>query len=265
MNSSTIEYEYDDGAAWITIDRPEKLNALTGDALDDLETALGRAEGDDVRVAVLRGSEKAFSVGYDIDGDDERSLTVDEWLDRMGSYSIVPTIYELDVPVIAAVDGYALGGGCNIALVCDLTIATDRSTFGYVDVRSGGLPAHFVHPFVIGSIKHARELFYTGKMISGDEAERMGLVNRTVSPDRLEEDVREEIEQIRKTPSAIVELTKGMLNEAMERRGFRPRGSVSESYAALSVLTEGSDRFYEIRDEDGLDAAIEWMHEADKP
>lgn len=283
LDSGVVTYDVDveDRTAWIAIDRPEKLNALTWPALDDLETALKWAETDDeIRVAVLEGTENAFSVGYDVAGDEDsdgdgdgdydqqnadRPQTVADWLDRMGSYSIVPTIYELEIPVIAAVDGYALGGGCNIAIICDLTIATERASFGYVDVRMGGLPAHFVHPFVIGSIKHARELFYTGKTISGTEAARMGLVNRAVPHQALEEEVRAEIDAIRKTPDVVVSLTKGMLNEAMERRGFRPRGQVSEAYATLSVETEWSKRFAEIRDEDGMEAAIEWMHETDKP
>ena len=264
-----IEYEVTDGAAIVTIDRPDKLNALDEQALDEIEECLDDAERtDDVRVVAVRGNEKAFSSGYDIGGDDDSEvtdLTVDDWLDRMRSYPLLPKIYELDLPVIAAVDGYALAGGCNLALICDLTFVTERAKLGYSDARMGGLPAHFIHPFVMGSLKHARELYYSGKMVSGEEAARMGMVNRAVAHDSLMDEVWAEIEEIKKTPGVVVSITKGMLNDVMERQGFRPRGRSSEFHAALSVLSEQAEEFYSIRDEEGLDAAIDWMHTADKP
>ena len=261
-----VAYEETDGAAIVTIDRPDKLNALNQQALDEIETCLDRAgRADDVRVVVLRGNEKAFSSGYDIGGDEDVSeLTVADWLERMRSYPLLPEIYEHDLPVIAAVDGYALAGGCNLALVCDLTIATERAQLGYSDARMGGLPAHFIHPFVMGSLKHARELFYSGKMIDGAEAARMGMVNRAVPHDELMDEIWAEIEAIKKTPGPVVTITKGMLNDVMERQGFRPRGRASEFHAALTVLSEGAKEFYEIRESEGLDAAIDWMHNVDK-
>lgn len=263
-----VDYEERDGAALVTIDRPEKLNALDDRALAEIEASLDDAEAaDGIRVVVVRGNETAFSSGYDIggDGDDDvTDLTVSDWLDRMQSYPVLPNVYELDLPVIAAVDGYALAGGCNLALICDLTFVTERARLGYPDARMGGLPAHFVHPFVMGSLKHARELYYSGKTVSGTEAARMGMVNRAVPHESLMDEVWAEVEEIKKTPSAVVTITKGMLNDVMERQGFRPRGRLSEFQATLTVLTEHAEEFYAIRDEDGLDAAIDWMHSVDK-
>jgi enoyl-CoA hydratase/carnithine racemase len=128
----------------------------------------------------------------------------------------------------------------------------------------GGLPVHFVHPFVMGSIKHARELFYSGKLIDGSEAARMGLVNRAVAHEDLMDAVWTEVEAIKKTPSVIVTIAKAMLNDAMERQGFRPRGRMGELTASLSVLSDPAHEFYERRDDEGMDAAIDWMHSAEK-
>lgn len=263
-----IDYEVSDGAAIVTIERPDTLNALDERAMDEIAECLVAAERtDQVRVAVIRGTEKAFSSGYDLGGDggEMTELTVADWLDRMRSYPLLPQIYELDIPVIAAVDGYALGGGCNLALICDLTFVTQRAKLGYSDVRMGGLPAHFIHPFVTGSLKHARELYYSGKMISGAEAARMGMVNRAVPHEALMDEVWAEIEEIKKTPGVVVSMTKGMLNDVMERQGFRPRGRSSEVHAALSVQSDQAEEFYSIRDEEGLEVAIEWMHNDEKP
>lgn len=265
VDADHVNYEERNEAAVVTIDRPEKLNALNEQALAEIEVALDEAVALDVRVVVIRGNEDAFSAGYDIGGDgvDERELTVADWLERM-PVPLLPKIYELELPVIAAVDGYALAGGCNLALVCDLTIATERAQLGYPDVRMGGLPVHFVHPFVMSSIKHARELFYSGKMIDGAEAARMGLVNRAVAHDELMDAVWTEVEGIKKTPAVIVTIAKAMLNDAMERQGFRPRGRLGELAASLSVLSDPAHEFYERRDADGMDEAIEWMHSAEK-
>ena len=264
-----VDYEARDGAAYITLQRPDKLNALHEPALEELTDALDGA-GDDkaLRAVVLQGTGKAFSTGYDIGGADdveETDLSVAEWLDRISTYSHLGAIYEHDLPVIAAVDGYALAGGCNLALVCDLTIASERATFGYSDVRMGGLPAYIVHPFVMGSIKHARELFYSGKMIDGTEAERMGLVNRAVPHEELQAEVEQEIEEIKKAPGTLVTLTKGMLNDVMETQGYRPGGQIGEFLATLSVHSEGAAEFYRVRDEEGMEAAIDWMHQENKP
>lgn len=266
MDADHVRYEERNDAAIVTIDRPETLNALNARALAEIEVALDRAVEAGVRTVVLRGTEEAFSSGYDVGGDDdvdERQLSVAEWLKRM-PVPLLAKVYRLELPVIAAVDGYALAGGCNLALVCDLTIATERAQFGYTDVRMGGLPVYLVHPFVAGSIKYARELFYTGKLVDGAEAERMGLVNRAVPHDELMDAVWAEVDAIRKAPSVTVGVAKAMLNDAMERGGFRPDGRLGELAATLTVLSGATDEFYAIRDAEGMDAAIEWMHGADK-
>ena len=257
-----VEYGVTEGAAWIRLDRPDKLNALNGPLLDELEAALREAEADEaVRVAVVAGNGPAFSAGYDIGDEEDQPETMEERLANTRGH--LDVIFGLRKPVIAAVDGHALAGGCNLALAADVTFATERSEFGYPDMHFGEPPPKFVLPFVGNSLKYARELLYSGKTIPAREAERMGYVNRVVGDDELEATVAEEVDHIRKTPGAVVALTKEMINEVQEAQGDR-RGRIDEALSTLTMESAAAKRFREIRDEEGLDAALEWMHGTDK-
>lgn len=260
---STVEYERDGSAAHVRFDRPDAMNALSGQLLDEFEDAISRAEADeDVRVVVVAGYGEAFSAGYDIGADEPDRSVEDRVLDQR---THLERIFSTRLPVIAAVDGPALAGGCNLALACDLTFATERSEFGYPDMHFGEPPPKFVLPFVTDSLKHARELLYTGKTVDADEAHRMGLVNRVVPDGDLGAAVDEEIDHITKTPSAAVALVKDMLNDVQETQGYRRYGRLDESLGTLTMESETATRFRELRDEEGLQAALEWVHGTDKP
>lgn len=257
-----LEYEVADGVARIRLDRPEVLNALNRQLTRELTEAVGRAaDTEGVRVIVLSGKGRAFSAGYDIGSAAEGPEAVEEKLRNPRDH--LEVIFGAAVPVVAAVDGYALAGGCNLAVACDLTIATEGSQFGYPDMRFGEPPPKFVLPFVTNSLKHARELLYTGKMISAGEAERMGLVNLVVPDGELDEAVEEEVGAIKKTPGIAVTMVKEMINEVQEAQGYH-RGHLDEFLGVLSMETDTPKRFREIRDEEGLEAALEWTHAADK-
>ncbi len=258
-----IEYTVEDGTARIALDRPDALNALNEQLLTDLEAAVRRAgDADDVRAIVVSGNGRAFSSGYDI-GMDEPDADVDDLI--LDQRSHLEAIYSVRKPVLAAVDGPALAGGCNLAVCCDLTFASERAEFGYPDMHFGEPPPKFVLPFVTNSLKHARELLYSGKTIDAATAERMGLVNRVVPTDELGSTVEAELADIRKTPSTAVAIAKDMINDVQETQGFRRHGRVEEYIASLTMESSTAERFREIRDDEGLGAAIEWMHETDKP
>lgn len=258
-----IEYDVEDSVATIRLDRPDALNALNPTLLEELESAIERAESTDgVRVIVLGANGRAFSAGYDI-STDETELTPDEHVRDQRTH--LEAIFSSPLPVIAAVDGIAIAGGCNLAICCDLTIATERSEFGYPDMHFGEPPPKFVLPFVTNSLKHARELLYSGKTIDSHHAERMGIINRVVDDDELMAAVDEEIDHILKTPSTAVTLMKDMINDVQETQGFRRYGRIDEHIGILTMETETPKRFREIRAEEGLQAALEWMHETDKP
>jgi enoyl-CoA hydratase len=128
----------------------------------------------------------------------------------------------------------------------------------------GGLTATLIYPFVMDSLKHAREMLYTGKTVDAEAAERFGMVNRTVPHDDLMDEVMDEVAELRKVPRPVVTLAKHMLNGVQEQQGFRPSVKNSEFIAGLAHLTEGGRRFHEIIESEGLNEAFEWMYEADK-
>lgn len=256
-----VTYDVGDGVATVAMDRPEALNALTPNLLDELEAAIDRAASADVRVVVLTGNGSAFSAGYDIGEDEEPHGSIE---DRMrDSLSHLDAIIGSSLPVIAKVDGYALAGGCNLAIACDVTIASARAEFGYPDMHFGEPPPKFVLPFVTNSLKHARELLYTGKRIPAEEARRMGLVNQVVPTGELDDAVATEAGHIKKTPGVSVSLVKSMINEVQAAQGYRTT-SIDEYLGILTTETATPKRFREIREAEGFEAALEWMHEADK-
>lgn len=262
-NHDHLDVRTENGARIVTLDDPDTLNALSTGLLDELEDALVAAEtAADVRAVVLTGSGRAFSSGYDFGADED--LPMDTVIES--EYTHLDVIYNLSIPVIAAVDGYALAGGCNLALVCDLTFATERSEFGFPDMRMGELPPAMVLPFVTGSLKYARELFYTGKHVDATEAERMGIVNRVVSHDELMDTVSAEIDHMKRVPSAVMKLLKDTLNDVQETQGYRSNSAanVAKYLYAASAETETAKEFHDIADEEGVSAAIDWMRTAEK-
>ena len=257
-----LDYAVDEAAAWVELDRPGTLNALNPALLAELEDAIGRAEAaDGVRAVVLSGAGRAFSAGYDI-GAGEAEPTLDERV--LDQRTHLEAIFSSRLPVLAAVDGPALAGGCNLAICCDLTFATEGSTFGYPDMHFGEPPPKFLLPFVVDSLKDARELLYTGKTVDAEAAERMGMVNRVVPDGELEATVEAELAEIRRTPGAAVAVAKAMVNDVQEAQGYRRYGRIAEYVGTMTMETEAARRFREIRDEEGLDAALEWTHGTDK-
>ena len=257
---STVEYERDGSTARVRLDRPDALNALNEQLLAEFEAAVGRAADDEaVRAIVVAGRGEAFCSGYDI-STDEPDYSVDERLRRERTH--LEAVFSCRKPVVAAVDGAALAGGCNLAVACDLTYATGRSEFGYPDMHFGEPPPKFVLPFVTDSLKHARELLYTGKTVPAEEAMRMGLVNRVV--DDLDAAVETELDHVHKTPSPALSLVKEMVNDVQETQGYRRYDRLSEALGSLTMETDAARRFREIRDEEGLGAALEWVHGTDK-
>lgn len=262
--------------AEIALDRPEKRNALSTPLLQELEDALRDAEAnDDVRAVVLKGNGPAFSAGYDMDesgdsdsvgeptaGDDGGPVpSVDDLLDRMEVItSHLYTIWTLNKPVIAAVHGYCLAGGSDLALVCDIVIAADDVRFGYPGQRMAGHPPTLTYPFFM-DIHHAKELLYTGKIIGAERAEGMGLFNRVVPRDELLSTAREEVASIAKVPGGGVRIQKHSLNAVVEQQGFRATLKNSEFLDPLAHLTEVSREYYEL---DNMDDRLEWMNETDK-
>jgi enoyl-CoA hydratase/carnithine racemase len=218
-----IIYHKKDRIAEIIINRPEIMNAMSFKTMDEFISALGDAAADDdVGVIVISGAgEKAFSSGDERGGTDMGS-----WYDwtpgekftnfRRGRYiyRLIESIRDLMKPVIAAVNGWALGGGFEIALACDIIVASEAANFGYPYVLIGTVSGTSLLPRIIG-YHRACEYMFTGDLISAREAEKIGLVNHVVSQEELPTTVRELAQKLARQTTPLVGWTKWALNKAM--------------------------------------------------
>jgi enoyl-CoA hydratase len=214
----TIIYEKSGRAAWITLDRPEVLNAQSDELRAEVTLALERASlDDDVHVVVITGAgEKAFSAGADISQFPSRHpVDVVTSKARRRPYE---TIREMPKPVIAAVNGLALGGGCELVLACDIVIAADSARFGQPEIRVGVIPGcggTQVLPRLMGE-KRAKEFIFTGRMMDAEEALAYGIVNRVVPPTELREATEQFVADLLRNSPAILRMAKIAVNKSLE-------------------------------------------------
>ena len=216
MSYKTIQLAYDSRLATITLNRPDKRNAISFELIDDLLGALKEVEGSDAIVLILTGAGKAFSSGMDLDNlktligrSPEQNLQDSETMVRL-----FRTLYEFPKVTIAAVNGAAIAGGTGLALLCDFTLAVPEAKFGYTEVRIGFVPA-IVSTFLLRQVgeKQARDLLLTGRIIGAEEAARMGLVNEIVAPETLMTRARELGASLMENSPASLRATKKLLND----------------------------------------------------
>jgi enoyl-CoA hydratase len=247
----------------LTLNRPASLNALSGEVMNALDEAVAAAADDDeVRVVILRGAGRAFCAGYDLKQDaQEGTKDAAEWhreLDRDTRRLL--RILELPKPVIASVHSYCLAGGTDLMLACDLAVASDDALFGYVDIRFGsGIVSMFL-PWVVG-VRAAKELVFTGEdRIPAAEALRIGLVNRVVPRDELDDATMALADEIARNEPFVVRTMKASINRVWELAGLR---AALDANTELDVMIETAnlparDEFRRITQEEGLKAAIAW-------
>jgi enoyl-CoA hydratase len=209
--------------AKITLNRPEKLNALSRELVAELVDAFNSVRDDDeVRAVVLTGSGRAFSSGADLGGPrrEDGGRTLDEWWDRMSENNARQfMVRDFPKPVIAAVDGYCLGRGCELALWCDVVIASDEAKFGEPEIRHGSMVASMI-PYLTNP-QQAKLLILTGDTITAEEAHAIGLVARVVSQDRLQPEAERIARRMAKVPPFAVQYNKLLINAQYDAMGFR--------------------------------------------
>ncbi|MGH9971169.1 MAG: enoyl-CoA hydratase/isomerase family protein [Pyrinomonadaceae bacterium] len=209
-----IEVVTDSGVTTITLNRPEKLNAFIGHMRRDLAEALEAAGSDrTIRVVVITGAGRAFCAGGDIGFMSEliERQDTEEFSRLLGAARrVVTTIRQMTKPVIGAINGPASGAGCNLALACDLRIASSTATFSQSFVKVGLHPdwggTYFLPRLVTPN--RACEMFFLGEAINAEEALRLDIVNRVVSPDELEGATRDLVERLREAPSMAIAAAK---------------------------------------------------------
>ena len=246
----------------LTLNRPAKLNALSGELVAALDAAIAAAADDpDVRVIVLEGAGRAFSSGYDLTEEAEGGIAGPvAWRDAL-AVDVAATLRVLDCPkpVIAQVHGYALAGGLELAMACDLVVAADGTRFGEPEIRYGSAPVTLLMPYLVGQ-KKTRELLLTGDLIDAVEAERIGLINRVVPADRLAAEVDSLADRLARTPPEVMGPTKRMLNRAMDAAGFRIAVEAGLDIGAIvnAADTPEQREWDEIVRREGLKAALAW-------
>jgi len=214
MPYQTIQLAYDARVATITLNRPDKRNAISFELIDDLLQALEEVAKSDALVVILTGAGKAFCSGMDLDNlkgllgrSPEQNLQDSQTMVRL-----FRALYEFPKVTIAAVNGAAIAGGTGLALLCDFTLAVPEAKFGYTEVRIGFVPA-IVSTFLLRQVgeKQARDLLLTGRLFGADEAARMGLINEILPPENLMTRARELAALLMENSPSSLRATKQLL------------------------------------------------------
>jgi enoyl-CoA hydratase len=253
MEYQNILYAKKDGIATITLNRPASLNALNTQVFAELQHAFASTEADDeVKVVVITGNEKAFAAGADIAEMANISSPLD--VNRFARFSrdVFRQIDACEKPSIAAVSGFAMGGGCELALVCDLRIASGSAVFGLPEVKIGVLPGGGGTqrlPRLIGMTK-AKELLYTGDNIDAQEAYRIGLVNKVVPTEKLLDEAYALARKIAARPGAAVKMIKSCVDSGVNldiKSAFAYEARCFEILFSTTDQQEGMKAFMEKR------------------
>jgi len=240
MEFETVLYEVKENIATITMNRSEKMNALNHQLWDDLIAAFDQAENDrEVRVVILRGSGRAFCSGWDLRG--SYYISVPEGYEQWTTGNALSTlrriserylkIMNLPKPVIAQVHGYCLAAGCYLEMLCDVAIAAEDAMFGH-PVGRGGVDSMPLWITYLGARK-AKELLITQQIIDGKEAARIGLVNRAVPADKLEEEVWNLAKSLTEAPPDALAVQKEAFNTHLDIMG---RGALFAYHRQLNAL-----------------------------
>ena len=249
----TIHYEKKDHIGILTIDRPEALNALNSTVITELEQVIGEVEGDGALLGlILTGAGRSFVAGADIGEQQPLDLAGGRKWGQRGS-ALMRRIEKLEMPTIAAVNGFALGGGCELALSCDIILASEKAKFGQPEVGLGITPGFSGTqrlPRRVGTAR-AKELIFSGRMVKADEAEWMGLVNAVCAPEELMDKAMEMAQSFAKNAPIAVKYSKACIDRGMQMDiddGIALENELFAMCFATADQKEGMKAFLEKRD-----------------
>lgn len=253
MSYSTLQLAFDSGIAALTLNRPDKRNAISYELIADLLKALDEVRNSPARVLIITGAGKAFCSGMDLDNlKDLIGRTPEQSLqDSRTMVSLFRSLYEFPKPTIAAVNGAAIAGGTGLAFLCDFTMAVPEAKFGYTEVRIGFVPA-IVSTFLLRQVgeKIARDLLLTGRIFDAEEALRIGLLNQIVPQEELLSRARGLAEQLMENSPVSLTYTKRLLTDhARAELDSQIEAAVRENAAIRSTpdFREGVTSFLEKR------------------
>jgi enoyl-CoA hydratase/carnithine racemase len=264
MTAELVTYAVDGRVGVIALNRPEKLNAISPDLKRALVERFHEADRDPATsLVVLRAEGRSFCAGYDIGPSPARAARRGNalaWHESLtDDVALEMTPWGMKKPVIASVQGHCLGGGCELVMLCDLTIAADDALFGEPEVRFSNVGPALIMPFIIG-LKRARELLYLGDPIDAETALRYGMVNKVVPRTELQTATMKFARRMALISPEALAATKLAVNRGAEAAGLRNAiGAGLDVLAALyAARTEVGMKFDEIREKDGLGAALRW-------
>jgi enoyl-CoA hydratase len=266
MPDQMVLYETDEKVSLITLDRADKLNAINAEMKEQIIATLARADEDPATtVVVLRANGRSFSAGFDIGhspdrGADSGAADPNVWdatLHRSLDFGMAP--WSTKKPVIASVQGHVLGGACELALMCDLTIAADDATFGEPEVRFSHIGPLMAMPWFVG-LKRARELLLFGDTIDAKAALEIGMINRVVPAADLRPATLRYAKRLALVSPEALRWGKRVINRGAEIAGMRAalESGVDSFVTLYATKTEVGKEFGRRVQADGLKAALDW-------
>lgn len=269
---TSILYEKENGRVRLTLNRPEKLNAITMKMLEELNEALWEADNDrDVHCVIVKGAGRSFSSGYDLRGDDSqvpvsriqsednryrggRSFDDDAWqMERAQRWRMA--LFDMHKPSICQVHGFCLAGGTDIALLCDMVICADDAKFGFPPARNLGALPNNMWLYNIGP-QWAKRLTMTGDTVTGKEAQQLGLAMKSVPKEYLEAEVEQLADRLALIDPDLLTANKRIINLALELQGARTLQRLAAENDARGHNTRGADEYRRAFRERGLADAL---------
>lgn len=264
MQFTNFHYSVENGVATIMLCRPEKLNALTVHIWDEMEQAVDQSLADpEVHSILLCGEGKAFCAGFDLEMStkDGHGEVWGQWDGLQAQRAQMMKLWDSPKPIVAAVQGYCLGGGYELMSLADLVIAADDAVFGETEMRYSLMPQP--NTLWLCGLRHAKEIMMLAEKFGAEEAYRIGLVNRVVPREDMMKEARRIAEKLARMPGETMRMTKRVINKALDAQGYRQMGDWGWDLFLLSKLmvTELRKEFDEIGQTQGMKAAFKWMNE----
>ena len=266
FEGSTVRYETRDHRAYITLNRPDRLNAITAEMGRDIAAAVAEANADDsVRVIVLQGEGRAFCAGYDLKlyaegGEEHQGAVWDPIRDFRGMKTNTDHFFSLwrsAKPTVAKVHGYAVAGGSDIALSCDLVVMAEDAKIGYMPARVWGCPTTAMWVYRLGAEK-AKRMLLTGDTIDGTQAKDWGLVIDAVPAADLDAAVEALVDRMVGVPINQLVMQKMMINQAYDNMGLQSTQNLAILFDGITRHSPEGRWFVDFAQEHGFPAAVQW-------
>ncbi|MEU4311060.1 crotonase/enoyl-CoA hydratase family protein [Nocardia sp. NPDC024068] len=266
FTGTTVDYEVRAHRAYLTLNRPDRLNAITGEMAREIGEAVAAANADDsVRVIVVQGAGRAFCAGYDLklyaEGGAEHQGAV--W-DPIKDFRMMKantdhffSLWRSSKPTVAKVHGYAVAGGSDIALSCDLVVMAEDARIGYMPARVWGCPTTAMWVYRLGA-ERAKRMLLTGDTIDGTRAREWGLVIDAVPAAELDTAVEELVDRMAGIPTNQLVMQKMMINQAYDNMGLQTTQNLAVLFDGITRHSPEGRWFVDFAQQHGFDAAVQW-------